>query len=285
MVKKRSGKIRYYVTGICAFLIITGAAGGTTFAQKQHQSTISSLKSELSNKDQVVEDSSTLIAKQQIKLDQQEEQLKKKDSSLKTQKGIIAQQKADLNTQRLTLIQQDSILKARQNIINDQNTKLVSAHKLLNERNNQIQILQSDLKKVQVAKAKAPAVKQAKASTSHKNVKSSATASGKFQSGWTATYYSLSVASTGKRPGDAGYGVTASGRQATDGVTIAVDRRVIPLGTWLEIKMPDGRVIKRRADDTGSAVKGKHIDIFMNVKNDKQLHKLGRHPISVRILK
>lgn len=80
------------------------------------------------------------------------------------------------------------------------------------------------------------------------------------------------------------YGYTKSGRFVTDNVTIAVDPNVIPLGTWVEITMPDGTVLTRRADDTGGAVKGKIIDIYMNVPTQK-LYELGRvKGVKVRVL-
>ncbi len=55
-------------------------------------------------------------------------------------------------------------------------------------------------------------------------------------------------------------GKTATGAYPTAGVTIAVDPRVIPLGTKVYI---DG-VGTRIAQDTGGAIKGKRIDVFMS---------------------
>ena len=59
-------------------------------------------------------------------------------------------------------------------------------------------------------------------------------------------------------------GKTASGRYTQDGVTVSVDPSIIPLGTWIELEFPDGRILRRRADDTGSAVKGKVVDVYAN---------------------
>lgn len=56
-----------------------------------------------------------------------------------------------------------------------------------------------------------------------------------------------------------GSGVTASGAPTQVGTTIAVDRNVIPLGTTVYIQGVGFRV----AQDTGGAVKGKHIDILV----------------------
>jgi uncharacterized protein YabE (DUF348 family) len=78
-----------------------------------------------------------------------------------------------------------------------------------------------------------------------------------------ATSYTASYDDTGKRPGDSGFGVTASGARARKGV-IAVDPRVIPLGTRVYIEglgnTPDyGYAI---AADTGGAIKGNIIDLY-----------------------
>lgn len=74
----------------------------------------------------------------------------------------------------------------------------------------------------------------------------------------TLTAYSAGFASTGKRKGDAEYGITASGTRVQEGRTIAVDPRVIPMGWWVYIE----GIGFRRAEDTGSAVKGRKIDIY-----------------------
>lgn len=55
-------------------------------------------------------------------------------------------------------------------------------------------------------------------------------------------------------------GITATGTIATEGRTIAVDKDVIPLGSKVYIEGL-GEFI---AEDTGSGVKGNHIDMFVN---------------------
>ena len=100
-----------------------------------------------------------------------------------------------------------------------------------------------------------------------------------------ATAYEAGPRSTGKRPGDKGYGITASGARAKRG-TVAVDPRVIPLGTKLYVKsltpgVPDyGFAI---AQDTGGAIKGNKIDLFMNTV--WECMQFGRRPVMVYILK
>ncbi|WP_028551897.1 3D domain-containing protein [Paenibacillus sp. UNC451MF] len=74
----------------------------------------------------------------------------------------------------------------------------------------------------------------------------------------TLTAYSAGAASTGKTSEHPQYGVTSTGTRVTEGRTIAVDPKVVPLGWWVYI---DGLGF-RRAEDTGSAVKGNIIDVF-----------------------
>lgn len=98
---------------------------------------------------------------------------------------------------------------------------------------------------------------------------------------FTATIYDSNYASTGKRPGHPAYGITASGRKVKNGVTVAVDPNVIPLGSWIEIKYPDGRVEKRRADDTGRLIKGHKLDIYVP---DAEVSKFRKGQVKARII-
>lgn len=57
-----------------------------------------------------------------------------------------------------------------------------------------------------------------------------------------------------------GTGITTSGRRVTPYVSCAVDTDIIPLGSTIMIEY-NGEMVYLRADDTGPAVKGDHIDI------------------------
>jgi uncharacterized protein YabE (DUF348 family)/3D (Asp-Asp-Asp) domain-containing protein len=72
------------------------------------------------------------------------------------------------------------------------------------------------------------------------------------------TAYSAGADSTGKSEGTPGYGKTYTGTTVTEGRTIAVDPKVIPLGWWVYIE----GVGFRRAEDIGSGVKGQMIDVY-----------------------
>ena len=63
----------------------------------------------------------------------------------------------------------------------------------------------------------------------------------------------------GKAPTHPTYGITATGTKATEGRTIAVDPTIIPLGTTVYLNGTS-----YVAEDTGSAIKGKKIDLFIN---------------------
>lgn len=69
-----------------------------------------------------------------------------------------------------------------------------------------------------------------------------------------------------------GTGITASGRRVTPYVSCAVDTDIIPLGSTIMIEY-NGEMVYLRADDTGPAVEGDHIDIA--VKGHSEALSLG----------
>ncbi|HLR21495.1 MAG TPA: 3D domain-containing protein [Tissierellaceae bacterium] len=99
----------------------------------------------------------------------------------------------------------------------------------------------------------------------------------------TATAYDLSFQSTGKKPGDSGYGITTSGTKAKHG-SVAVDPSVIPLGTKLYIESLDGTPDYGHAiaADTGGAIKGNKIDLFF--ESAGEVKQFGRRKVRVHIL-
>ena len=98
-----------------------------------------------------------------------------------------------------------------------------------------------------------------------------------------ATAYDLSYESCGKYPDHPEYGITASGTKAQPG-TVAVDPDVIPLGTKLYIASTDGSPDYGFATalDTGSAIKGYRVDLFM--EDNQEALDFGRRQVKVYIL-
>ncbi len=98
-----------------------------------------------------------------------------------------------------------------------------------------------------------------------------------------ATAYTSSYEDTGKYPDHPAFGVTYTGLRAREGV-IAVDPKVIPLGTKLYVEIPGsapdyGFAI---AGDIGSAIKGKNIDLYFDTP--AQVRQWGRRKVVVYIL-
>lgn len=102
-----------------------------------------------------------------------------------------------------------------------------------------------------------------------------------------ATAYDLSNESCGKKAGEFGYGITANGtnlggKNITNSKYVAVDPSIIPLGSKLNIQFPEdkryininGIVYDMNGDylavDTGGAIKGYKIDIYLGEDKEGQ---------------
>ncbi|MCT4632299.1 MAG: 3D domain-containing protein [Firmicutes bacterium] len=98
-----------------------------------------------------------------------------------------------------------------------------------------------------------------------------------------ATAYDLSYESCGKYPDHPEYGITYSGTRAKPGV-VAVDPRVVPLRSKLYVESLDSTRDYgfSSAEDTGSAIKGNKIDLFIGVKKDALRY--GRRKVRVYVL-
>lgn len=76
---------------------------------------------------------------------------------------------------------------------------------------------------------------------------------------FTVTAYCCCKDCCGKDSTHPAYGITKSGTKAVEGKTIAVDPNIIPLGSTVYLND-----IPYIAEDTGSAIKGNKIDLFIN---------------------
>ncbi|MGE5630153.1 MAG: ubiquitin-like domain-containing protein [Caulobacteraceae bacterium] len=92
-----------------------------------------------------------------------------------------------------------------------------------------------------------------------------------------ATAYDATYESTGKKPGHPQYGITYTGLRVKPGI-VAVDPKVIPLGTWLYIE-GYGEAL---AADIGGAIKGNRIDLYYESPRD--VSRYGKRAVNVYIL-
>jgi uncharacterized protein YabE (DUF348 family) len=92
-----------------------------------------------------------------------------------------------------------------------------------------------------------------------------------------STAYDSSFESCGKTPDHPQYGITYSGVKVRPGI-VAVDPRVIPLGTWLYVE-GYGEAL---AADIGGAIKGNKIDLYF--ESPSVVDRYGRKQVKVYVL-
>lgn len=93
----------------------------------------------------------------------------------------------------------------------------------------------------------------------------------------TATAYDATYESTGKSSNNPQYGITYTGLRVKPGI-VAVDPKVIPLGTWLYVE-GYGEAL---AADIGGAIKGNKIDLYY--ESPKDVERYGKRSVKVYVL-
>ena len=93
----------------------------------------------------------------------------------------------------------------------------------------------------------------------------------------TEWFYFVATGYSANDPAQGTNNITATGKEIKKGM-IAVDSKIIPLGTRLEIKNMGVFV----AEDTGGKIKGNRIDIYFETKEEAK--EFGRQAIWVRVL-
>lgn len=131
------------------------------------------------------------------------------------------------------------------------------------------------------AKAKQPSTSKGSNSSSSSSPKAAPVLSEAKKVEVVATGYTAGVESTGKKPGHPSYGITYSGvKVRRDHVsTIAADKKIFPIGTVLFIPGYGLGVVA----DTGSAIKGKKIDLYFEKKADVY-KQWGKKKVGVYVL-
>jgi 3D (Asp-Asp-Asp) domain-containing protein len=75
------------------------------------------------------------------------------------------------------------------------------------------------------------------------------------------------------------HGITKSGEEAVEGLTVAADWNVLPKGSLVEIENIGYRVVQ----DTGNAIKGNRIDVYFDKHEDAV--KFGKKEVKLRIVR
>lgn len=93
----------------------------------------------------------------------------------------------------------------------------------------------------------------------------------------TEWFYFVATGYSANDPAQGTNNITATGKEIQTGM-IAVDKKVIPLGTKVEIKDLGNFV----AEDTGGKIRGNRIDIYFKTKEEAK--NFGRQVIWLRVL-
>jgi 3D (Asp-Asp-Asp) domain-containing protein len=91
------------------------------------------------------------------------------------------------------------------------------------------------------------------------------------------TAYTAGEESTGKKPGDVGYGITASGEHVRENYTIACPPS-LPFGQRLEIEGIGERV----CTDRGGKITENHLDVY--IAELEEARQFGRQWLNVHII-
>lgn len=150
---------------------------------------------------------------------------------------VINQKNIIIENQVAKQVESQKEIKTYQSIVNSNQQTIESQVNTINLLNSKTSLLNTQLK-------------QAKDANTHL----------KYLGKFLITYYDLKYESCGKNPTDKGYGITRSGNPAEINVTCAVDPNIIPLNNYIYVD----KIGCRATQDTGSAIKGNHIDIFVN---------------------
>lgn len=154
------------------------------------------------------------------------------------------------------VIESEKTIKEKEIIIENNEIDVPSRENFVSTMSEDIRNARKEQKELEekLAKEKALAEEKAKAEKEKQQNNSIQTPSKVSLGTFKLTAYCPCSRCCGKSDG-----ITASGTKATQGRTIAVDTRVIPIGKNVII---DGNTYI--AEDTGGAIKGNRIDIYFN---------------------
>ena len=168
----------------------------------------------------------------------------------------------------------------------EKNNQLMKSEQYIEELKSKNDQLESDKKKINSklsGKEKEVNKLQKKIDSLEKEVSPTVSSvgdtkqTGKTLGKYTVTAYTNNAESTGKSPGDPAYGITASGKKTQEGVTLSCPPE-IEFGTKLLIE----GVGVRECTDTGSAIVGKSLDLY--IADLKRAQDFGRQKLKVSMI-
>lgn len=214
------------------------------------------------------------------------QQMESKITELEHNNRILIEELQEVQRKELIIEEKQKEIEELRNNEEDYNKKIKELEEDIEKiREEKRKIEESKRKEREREKEELMIASRANTSRSNSNNTTSTTNNTNSNKGvligeFTATAYDLSVDSTGKRRGDAGYGLTASGYNIAGmsrerAMTIATDPRVIPRGSKVRIEFSEPYTHFSgvyTARDTGGAIKGNKVDIFLGDFNQERSH-------------
>ena len=247
-------------TAIAANVVILAGLAGFSFTEYQQ---LQDTKTVLERTEKTVKEQGAVIKGLQV----QNEDLAKHNEELQKTKGELEQVKQELDNQ---LAGKQEELQNKDKTIQNQQSEIENLKKIKASRRASAT---ASAPKTETQ----PQPKPAQPEQVKQTPKNETSVAGAMT--FRATAYS------DQEPLEMGGGVTtASGTRVTEGRTIAVDPKVIPLGSKVKITVPNmpqynGVYI---AEDTGGAIKGNIIDIY--IRDLGAVNAFGRQTIYVEVL-
>lgn len=228
--------------------------------------------------------------------------MEKENQNLREERNVLKDETNTLKDRIVNYQETITDLKTEKENQSDKINRALREIDQLKEENSKLKKAKANLRKEEVVAVKKPAEKVSKTKESPtkkpevkkpiakkpvipetEKIPKEKAAKLEANSGWqTFSASAYSTYANGDNNASKKYGgTTASGTQVSAGRTIAVDPNIIPLGTVVNIKSDfpgiSGQYV---AEDTGSAIKGNRIDIYMS--NLDTAINFGRRTIQVQ---
>ncbi|WP_248931041.1 3D domain-containing protein [Paenibacillus hamazuiensis] len=164
------------------------------------------------------------------------------------------------NDAQLLKGKEQTVQEGQEGVVLKTKEKVYEDGKLVSEEIVKEEVQSESVNKVVAVGTKNPVIALSASSPNMDEVTKSGVTFGYKQIVKNMTLTAYTASAGGKSANHPQYGLTSTGTRVTEGRTIAVDPKVIPLGWWVYIE----GLGFRRAEDIGSAVKGNIIDVYFD---------------------